>query len=105
MLYCVQMEVCLPHDAELGAPRQTEGRRKGSRARPAARRQVAPIFGGWLGATPNVSVFDVADHDELHNILSALPLFPFMNITVIPLARHPSAIIYDGGRRLDSENL
>jgi muconolactone D-isomerase len=44
------------------------------------------------GAYANVSVFDVADHDELHAILATLPLFPFMDIAVTPLARHPSAI-------------
>jgi muconolactone D-isomerase len=42
------------------------------------------------GQYANISVFDVADHDELHAILSSLPLFPFMEITVTPLARHPS---------------
>jgi L-alanine-DL-glutamate epimerase-like enolase superfamily enzyme len=44
------------------------------------------------GRYANVSVFDVADHDELHAILSSLPLFPFMDIIVTPLARHPSTI-------------
>ena len=45
------------------------------------------------GRYANVSVLDVADHDELHAILSSLPLFPFMDVTVTPLARHPSAIV------------
>ena len=44
------------------------------------------------GQHANISVFDVADHDELHAVLSSLPLFPFMEISVTPLARHPSAI-------------
>ena len=44
------------------------------------------------GQYSNFSVFDVADHDELHMILSTLPLFPFMAIEVTALARHPSAI-------------
>jgi muconolactone D-isomerase len=44
------------------------------------------------GQYSNVSIFDVADHDELHALLSNLPLFPFVQIAVIPLARHPSAI-------------
>jgi muconolactone D-isomerase len=54
--------------------------------------------GKWLhlwrvaGRYSNISVFDVADHDELHSILSNLPLFPFMQISVTALARHPSAI-------------
>ena len=44
------------------------------------------------GLYSNISVFDVESHDELHAILSELPLFPFMKISVTPLARHPSAI-------------
>ena len=32
---------------------------------------------------------------ELHDILSTLPLFPFMEITVSPLCRHPSSIRED----------
>lgn len=44
------------------------------------------------GQYSNISVFDVADHDQLHTLLSTLPLFPFVQIEVLPLARHPSAI-------------
>lgn len=34
----------------------------------------------------------VLGNDELHDILSKLPLFPYMKIIVTPLAKHPSAI-------------
>ncbi len=44
------------------------------------------------GEYANLSVFDVADNDELHDLLSGLPLFPYMEISVTPLATHPSAI-------------
>ena len=44
------------------------------------------------GQYANVSIFDVGSHDELHAVLSGLPLFPFMTIAVTPLARHPSAL-------------
>jgi muconolactone D-isomerase len=44
------------------------------------------------GAYANVSVFDVRDNAELHEILTGLPLFPFMEISVTPLCRHPSSI-------------
>jgi muconolactone D-isomerase len=63
-----------------------------------ARAQALQREGKWVhlwriaGQYANVSVFDVASHDELHAILSALPLFPFMEIAVTPLARHPSAL-------------
>lgn len=54
--------------------------------------------GKWLhiwrivGEYANVSIFDVDGNDELHELLSKLPLFPFMTIKVTPLAKHPSAI-------------
>lgn len=47
------------------------------------------------GRYANVSVFDVKDNAELHDILTALPLFPFLEIAVTPLCRHPSAITGD----------
>jgi muconolactone D-isomerase len=45
-----------------------------------------------VGEYANYSVFDVASNDELHDLLSKLPLFPYMQIAVTPLARHPSAL-------------
>ena len=54
--------------------------------------------GKWLhiwrvvGEYSNFSVFDVESNDELHELLSALPRFPYMAINVTPLAKHPSDI-------------
>lgn len=45
-----------------------------------------------VGEYANYSVFDVESNGELHDILSALPLFPYMDIHVPPLATHPSDI-------------
>ena len=45
-----------------------------------------------VGEYANYSVFDVDSNDELHILLSQLPLFPYMQIKVTPLALHPSAI-------------
>lgn len=45
-----------------------------------------------VGEYANVSIFDVESNDELHDLLSKLPLFPYMQIKVTPLAKHPSAI-------------
>jgi muconolactone D-isomerase len=63
-----------------------------------ARAQDLQRSGKWVhlwriaGQYANVSIFDVESHDELHALLSGLPLFPFMDVAVTPLARHPSAI-------------
>lgn len=54
--------------------------------------------GKWLhlwrivGEYANVSIFDAESNDELHDMLSKLPLFPYMQLTVTPLAKHPSAL-------------
>ncbi|KAA0086645.1 muconolactone Delta-isomerase [Mycolicibacterium sp. P9-64] len=45
-----------------------------------------------VGEYANFSVLDVESNDELHQILSALPLFPYMKIHVTPLATHPSDV-------------
>ena len=45
-----------------------------------------------VGEYANYSVFDVESHDELHQILSGLPLFPYMDVQVTPLAKHPSDV-------------
>ena len=48
-----------------------------------------------VGQYANVSVFDVRDGAQLHEILSSLPLFPYMDIKVQALCRHPSSIHED----------
>lgn len=41
------------------------------------------------GRLANVSLYDVADATVLHEIMSCLPLWPWMPLAVEPLARHP----------------
>ena len=91
MLYMAEMQVNLPPDmpADVAAKLKTDEK---------ALAQKLQHEGKWqhlwrvAGRYANVSIFDVADHDELHNILSSLPLFPYMDVRVTALARHPSAI-------------
>ena len=47
------------------------------------------------GSYANVSIFDVRDNAELHDLIGNLPLFPYMDIHVVPLCRHPSSIHED----------
>jgi len=91
MLYHVQMDVRVPHDVDSYTLDRLKTEEK-------ARAEALQREGKWrhlwriAGQYANISVFDVANHDELHAILSGLPLFPFMTISVTPLAQHPSAI-------------
>lgn len=45
-----------------------------------------------VGEYSSYSIFDVETNDELHQLLTSLPLFPYMAIKVTPLAYHPSSI-------------
>jgi len=91
MLYHVEMDVQVPRDLDPAVFDRLRAEEK-------ARAEQLQRDGTWrhlwriAGRYANISVFDVADHDALHAILSTLPLFPFMAIKVTPLAQHPSAI-------------
>lgn len=91
MLFHVEMTVKLPPDMPRDEADALKSREK-------ALAQQLQRDGKWLhlwrvaGRYANVSIFDVNDNDELHALLSSLPLWPFMDVKVVPLARHPSAI-------------
>jgi muconolactone D-isomerase len=91
MLYLVHMQVELPHGMAADALQDVLAREK-------AYSQALQREGKWVhlwrivGEYANYSVFDVDGHDELHTLLSGLPLFAYMRLNVTPLARHPSSI-------------
>ena len=91
MLFAVTMDVELPLDMDPGERADTLAREK-------AFSQDLQRAGKWphiwrvVGQYSNLSIFDVADNAELHDLLWNLPLFPYMTIAVTPLAQHPSDI-------------
>ena len=91
MLYHVHMQVNLPADLDPQVKDDLIGREK-------AYSQDLQRSGKWphiwrvVGEYANYSIVDVDTNDELHQLLSALPLFPYMKIRVTPLATHPSDI-------------
>lgn len=91
MLFHVTMEVHLPPDMPKVAADDIKAREK-AYAQGLMREGKWPHIWRVAGRYANVSILDVADNDELHALLSGLPLFPYMDIQVTPLARHPSAI-------------
>ena len=94
MLFHVRMDVHIPHDLPPEQAAEILAREK-------AYSQQLQQSGKWrhiwriAGQYANYSVFDVKDNAELHEILSGLPLFKFMQIEVTPLLRHPSSIRED----------
>ena len=91
MLFHVRMNVNLPLNmsAEQAAQlKQTEKELAQRLQHEGKWRHLWRIAGQYA----NVSVFDVDSVDELHHLLTSLPLFPYMQIDVMPLCRHPSSV-------------
>jgi muconolactone D-isomerase len=91
MLFLVHMRVELP-------PGMPAAEADDIKAREKAYAQQLQRDGTWqhlwrvVGEYANYSVFDAPSNDAMHQMLAALPLFPYMRIHVTPLARHPSAV-------------
>lgn len=90
-LYAVRMDVALPPDMDPAAKAELLAREK-------AYSQQWQRSGHWrsiwrcVGEYANLSIFEVEGNAQLHEILWGLPLFPYMRMTVTPLAQHPSDI-------------
>lgn len=88
MEFLVRVEVALPGDmpeqrrAALLAAELERGR---------ALRAQGAIKRIWRvpGALRNVGIWEAADATELHELISSLPLFPWISAEVTALARHP----------------
>ncbi len=91
MLFHVTMEVAIPHDmaSEKVAEVKLLERELSQRLQ---REGVWRHLWRVAGMYSNISIFDVPSTAELHDILTTLPLFPYMKIQVTALCRHPSSI-------------
>ncbi|AHD21599.1 muconolactone delta-isomerase [Rhodococcus pyridinivorans SB3094] len=90
-LFHVRMDVDIPRDLDPDVRAETVAKEK-------AYSQDLQRQGKWreiwriVGQYSNISIFDVESADELHEILWNLPLFPYMNVEVMPLTKHGSDI-------------
>jgi muconolactone D-isomerase len=86
--YLVEIHVHLPPDMSAD---QREGLLAAELRRGRELKAAGSILRIWrvAGATRNVGVWQTADATELHELISSLPLFPYMDVTVTALARHP----------------
>lgn len=91
MLFHVRMDVNIPVDMDPAVANEIKAREK-------AYSQDLQKSGKWrhiwrlAGEYANYSIFDVQSNQELHDILTGLPLYPYMKISVTALCRHPSSI-------------
>ena len=94
MLFMVEMDVAIPSSFDNDEAARLKVAEK-------ARFQELQAAGIWrhiwrvVGRYANVSIFDVASNAELHDLLTSLPLYPFMTMRVTPLCRHPSSLYED----------
>lgn len=89
MEYLVSITVRLPMDFD-EARKAELVRAEGQRAKELADRDVIRrlwrVPGGWS----NVGIWNADNATKLHEAIASLPLFPWLEVTVTPLARHPS---------------
>ncbi|MWV29063.1 muconolactone Delta-isomerase [Aurantiacibacter rhizosphaerae] len=91
MLFKVEMDVNVPIDFDKDKFEELKAAEK-------ARFQELQKAGTWrhiwrvVGQYSNVSIFDVRDNSQLHDIMMSLPLYPFMDVRVTALCRHPSSL-------------
>jgi muconolactone D-isomerase len=91
MLFHVHIDVRIPHGT---APEKLKelSEREHERAR------ELQLQGRWIhlwritGKYSNISVFEVADPAELHDILNSLPLYPYMDVDITALCKHPGSM-------------
>jgi muconolactone D-isomerase len=102
MEFLVNIEIAWPPDAdpvrreELFAAEVERGREL---ARQGIMKRLWRVPGRWA----NWGLWEAADATGLHAALSSLPLWPWMDVTVHPLARHVNdpAPLDDGGGHTD----
>jgi muconolactone D-isomerase len=91
MLFHVRMNVRIPLDFDttrLDELKRVERERSQALQKEGKWKHIWRIAGQYS----NISLFDVADPQELHDIVSSLPLYAFMEVSVTALCRHPSSI-------------
>ena len=94
MLFLARMDVTFPESMDAATKADFQAREKeysGNLQRQGIMKGIWRVVGEYA----NYSIFDVDGHDELHEILSGFPMFPYMDVKVTPLAKHPNATVDD----------
>lgn len=91
MLFHVRIDVRIPRDLDQEQLNQLNTQEH-------ERAKELQIQGKWThlwriaGKFANISIFDVEGPAELHDILNSLPLYPFMELEIAALCRHPGSL-------------
>jgi muconolactone D-isomerase len=91
MLFHVRIDVRIPRDLDQEQLNQLSTLEH-------ERAKELQLQGKWThlwriaGKFANISIFDVESPAELHDILNSLPLYPFMELEIAALCRHPGSL-------------
>ena len=91
MLFHVRIEVTIPSHIDRETVERL-GKLEHERATELQRAGKWKRLWRIVGRFANISVFEVDSNDEMHAILESLPFYPYMNIKVTALCRHPGAL-------------
>ena len=88
MEFLVWIQVTLPAELSSGS-RQELMEREQVRGRELMNEGVIRRIWRIPGRTANVGIWDATNPTALHEALSSLPMFPYIDAKVTPLATHP----------------
>jgi muconolactone D-isomerase len=91
MLFHVFINVHIPYDADPERIKQLSAAEH-ERAKELQEQRKWLHLWRVAGKFANVSVFNVNDPAELHEVLNSLPLYPFMEVEVTALCHHPGSL-------------
>lgn len=91
MLFAVRMDISIPPDMDAQVKARLLAAEKAYSQQLQRRGEWKSIW-RCVGEFANISIFDVAGNERLHEILCGLPLFPHMKMKITPLTMHPSDI-------------
>jgi muconolactone D-isomerase len=88
MEFLVEIQVTLPPELSGGSRQELMGLEQ-VRGRELMNEGVIRRIWRIPGRTANVGIWDAANPTALHEALSSLPMFPYIDAKVTPLATHP----------------
>jgi muconolactone D-isomerase len=91
MLFHVRIDIHIPHDSDPEKIKDLSAKEHERAKELQLQRKWAHLW-RIAGKYANISIFDVESSAELHEILSSLPLYPFMEVEVTALCHHPGSL-------------